>query len=198
MAQQRVTVPNRITESIDDNARVALKGTVNPRATAANDLGEVPESLPLERIHMVLKRSDSQEKALHQLIQEMHTPGTANYHKWLTPEEFGSQFGPSDQDIATVESWLQSHGFAVNKVLPGRQTIEFTGSAGQFREAFHSSIHKYQVNGKVSWENVGTRHTRGTCACGGRIHFPQRLPGKRPSLGSWKGLLSALDAPGNP
>ena len=55
-----------------------------------------------------LKRSDAQETALKQYISDAHTPGSANYHKWLTPAQFGQQFGPSDQDIATVESWLSS------------------------------------------------------------------------------------------
>ena len=153
-ATNRVSVASRLTAPIDESTRVALQGTVHPLAIAANDRGAVPESLPLERIHMVLKRSDSQEKALRQLVQDMHTPGSASYHKWVTPEEFGRQFGPSDEDIATVESWLQSHGFAVKQVNPGRQTIEFSGNAGQFRDAFHSAIHSYQVNGQTHFSNA--------------------------------------------
>ncbi len=84
----------------------------------------------------------------------MHTQGNPNYHKWLTPDQFGSQFGPSDQDIATVESWLQSKGFAVKQVNPGRQTLEFSGNAGQFRDAFHTAFHRYQVNGKTHYANA--------------------------------------------
>ena len=149
-----VTVASRITAAVDESARVAIKGTVHPLANAANDRGEAPQSLPLDRIHMVLRRSDTQEQSLHQLIQDMHTPGTANYRKWLTPEQFGRQFGPSDEDIATVESWLQSHGFTVKQVNPGKQTIEFSGNAGQFREAFHAPIHNYKVNGKTRYANA--------------------------------------------
>jgi subtilase family serine protease len=155
LARESVTVASRVIEPIDESARFVLKGTVHPLANAANDRGEAPESLPLQRIHMLLRRSDSQEQALHELIQEMHTPGSANYHKWLTPEQFGNQFGPSDQDISTVESWLQSHGFAVKQVNPGKLTLEFSGNAGQFRETFHTAIHSYQVNGKTHYANAG-------------------------------------------
>ena len=147
------TIATRITQPIDEGVRTTLKGSVHPLAVAANDRGEVAEGTPLGRIHMVLRRSDSQEKALHQLIQDVHTPTSPNYHKWLTPEQFGQQFGPSDKDIAAVESWLQSHGFAVKQVNPGRQTIEFSGNAGQFREAFHAAIHNYQINGKTRMAN---------------------------------------------
>ena len=89
----------------------------------------------------------AQETALRQFIADANTPGSPNYHKWLTPAEFGQRFGPSDQDIATVESWLSSQGFAVNGVLPGKQVIEFSGNVAQMRSAFAVHVHQYLVNG---------------------------------------------------
>src|SRR5271154_2657056 len=135
-------VTTRLTQPVDENSRVTLKGTVSPLARAANDRGAAPDSMPLDRIQVVLKRSDAQESALKQLITDLHTPGSASYHKWLTPDQFGKQFGPSDQDIATVEAWLQSKGFSITKLNPGKQTLEISGSVSQFRDAFHTQIHK--------------------------------------------------------
>jgi hypothetical protein len=105
-------------------------------------------------MHLVLKRSDSQEAALKQLIDEMHTPGSPNYHKWLTPDQFGAQFGPSDQDIAAVTTWLTNHGFGVKGINPGHQTIEISGSVAQLRNAFHTQIHQFTVNGQTHYSNV--------------------------------------------
>lgn len=138
----------RIVNPIDEKHLVTLKGYTHPLANKTNDRGAAPDDMQLERMHLVLKRSASQETALKQLVSDLHTPGTASYHKWLTPEQFGKQFGPADADIATVSTWLSSHGFAVTKVNPGKQTLEFTGSVAQFRSAFHSQIHKYEVNGE--------------------------------------------------
>jgi trimeric autotransporter adhesin len=146
-------VTTRLTQPINENARVTLHGTVHPLANAANDRGAAPDGMQLERMHMVLKRNSGQESALKQLVSDMHTPGTASYHKWLTPEQFGQQFGPSDQDISTVETWLQSKGFSVTSVNPGKQTLEFSGNAAQFRTAFHAQIHKYLVNGETHYAN---------------------------------------------
>lgn len=149
-AQSRTpVVPNRIVQTIDNNARVTLHGYVHPLANPANDRGPAPDSMPLDRMHLVLKRSDSQEAALQELIAGMHTPGDPSYHRWLTPDAFGKQFGPSDQDIATVQSWLASQGFQVTGVKPGRQVIEFTGNVAQVRSAFHTQIHQYMVNGST-------------------------------------------------
>ena len=151
---QDVVPAVRIVNPINEHQLVPLKGTVHPLANARNDRGAAPDDMKLERIHLILKRSASQEAALHQLITDMHTPGTASYHKWLTPDRFGKQFGPSDTDIATVETWLTGHGFSVSKVNPGKQTIEFSGNAGQFRNAFHAQVRRYEVNGRTHTANA--------------------------------------------
>jgi subtilase family serine protease len=143
----------RIVNSIDESQRVTLTHTVSPLANAVNDRGAAPDGMQLDRMQLVLQRSPDQETALRQLIAQMHSPGSPSYHQWLTPDQFGAQFGASDQDIATVESWLGSHGFAVAKVNPGRGSIEFSGSVAQLRDAFHTQIHKYAVNGETHYAN---------------------------------------------
>ena len=153
-AQNSIPVAPRIVDPIDESKLVTIKGTVHPLANARNDRGVAPESMQLERMHLVLTRSSSQESSLKQLISDMHTPGTASYHKWLTPDQFGKQFGPSDQDIATVQTWLTQHGFNVIKVNPGKQTIEFSGNVSQLRNAFHTQVHKYEVDGQIHYGNV--------------------------------------------
>jgi hypothetical protein len=144
----------RIVPPIDESQLTTLKETVHPLANAKNDRGAAPDTTQLERMHLVLKRSATQEAALRQLMGELHTRGSASYHKWLTPDQFGKQFGPSDQDIATVETWLTGHGFNVIKVNAGKQTIEISGSVAQMRAAFHTQIHRYEVNGETHYANA--------------------------------------------
>ena len=153
-ASETKPVANRLTQPISEKSLVSLHGTVHPLARAANDSGTAPDGMRLDRLQIVLKRSDAQEAALKQLIDDLHKPGTASYHRWLTPDQFGQQFGPSDSDLATLETWLQSHGFGDIKVNPGRQTLEVAGSVAQFREAFHSQIHKYTVKGETHYANA--------------------------------------------
>jgi hypothetical protein len=62
-------------------------------------------------------------------------------------------FGPSEQDIQTITTWLRSHGFEVANVSPGRHVIEFSGTASQVQEAFHTKIHHDSVNGEEHWAN---------------------------------------------
>jgi trimeric autotransporter adhesin len=151
---QRVRPVNRITAPIDESSRVTLRGTVHPLANAANDRGPAADDMQLQRVQLLLRRSPAQEASLEQLITSMHTPGSTDYHKWLTPQQFGERFGPSDQDIATIESWLGSHGLQVKGVDPSKQVLEFSGSVAQMREAFHTQIHKYDVHGETHYANA--------------------------------------------
>jgi uncharacterized protein (TIGR03437 family) len=108
----------------------------------------------MERMLLILKRSPEQESALTKLLDEQLDQTSPSFHKWLTPDEFGQKFGPSSEDIQSVTSWLESHGFQVAGPSKGRTLIEFSGSASQVQEAFHASIHKYLVNGEEHWANA--------------------------------------------
>ena len=110
------TASPQITQPVDNQHRVTLKGNVRPMPRRASDLGAVHASMPASRVLLLLKRPAAQEAALQQFIADAHTPGSASYHHWLTPAQLGTQFGPSDSDVQAVVAWLQSQGFAVAKV----------------------------------------------------------------------------------
>jgi Pro-kumamolisin, activation domain/Bacterial Ig-like domain (group 3) len=150
---QTASVQSRITQAIDEANLAVLHGNTHPLARAAFDRGVAPPDLPAERMLLVLKRSPQQEAALETLLEQQQDASSPNYHQWLTPQQFGAQFGPSDQDIQTIVSWLQSHGFQVAGVSNGRTVIEFSGFASQVQDAFHTSIHRYAVNGQEFWAN---------------------------------------------
>jgi hypothetical protein len=139
---------------IDESHTVALKGNVNPLARAEFDQGRVDTSKPAGRLLLVLKRSANQESALQQYLKGAHSAASSTFHKWLTPEQFGQKFGPADADVKALSSWLQGHGLSVAKVSKGRSVIEFTGTVGQVEEAFQTSIHSYNANGKVFHANA--------------------------------------------
>jgi subtilase family serine protease len=144
----------RITQAVDETKLTLLKGNTYPLARPEYDKGAAPPGLPMENMLLVLKRSPQQEAALDKLMADQLDKSSSNFHKWLTPEQFGQQFGPSDQDIQTVTSWLGSHGFQVDQVSKGRTVVEFSGNAGQVQEAFHTAIHSYVVKGEQHWANV--------------------------------------------
>jgi hypothetical protein len=148
-----VAVP-RISENVIDEVRAPLPGGVHPLARAEFDLGPVDDNLQLEHIVLMLRRSPEQELALTTHIDQMHNQRSAQFHQWLTAEQFGACYGIADADIATITSWLEGHGFSVDAVPEGKTLIIFSGTAAQVREAFHTEIHHLNVNGRLHIANL--------------------------------------------
>ena len=153
LAQSTAVAP-RITQAVDETKLVTLAGNTHRMAQAQFDQGAAPDSLPLKRMMIVLKRSPEQESALRTLLDQQQDSGSPNFHKWLTPDEFGKQFGPADADIQVVKQWLEGHGFQVTNITKGKTVMEFNGTAGLVKPAFHTEIHKFLVNGEPHWSNI--------------------------------------------
>jgi subtilase family serine protease len=94
-----------------------------------------------------LRRFPEQERELDQFIDQLHDPTSPNFHHWLTAQDFGQRYGLAAEDLSTISGWLQSHGFAVNVVYPNGILIDFSGTAGQVRNAFHTEIHYLELKG---------------------------------------------------
>ena len=143
-----------VTQTVHDEDRVALHGNRSRLATLAADRGPMSESQPASRMLLLLRRSPDQELALRSFLQSQQNPRSANFHRWLTPQQFGARWGAVDSDLAAVTAWLQSHGFAVDHVSAGRAAIEFSGTIGQVNEAFHTSMRLYSVDGEMHHANA--------------------------------------------
>ncbi len=135
---------------------VTLEGnTPGPARNAKNDRGMVADDFAMPGMEVLLKRPAAEEKALEDLIEQMHKPGSANYHKWLTAAQFAKKFGVPESNVSTVKSWLQSQGFKIDGVQESGLVIMFSGTAGQVREAFHTEIHNLQLkNGETHFSNI--------------------------------------------
>jgi subtilase family serine protease len=131
-----------------------LRGNVHPLAQAHFDVGVAPASAKVDRLMLILKRSPQQDAALTAFLHDVQNSDSAQFHRFLTPEEFGTHYGPSNADVAAVRQWLQSHGFTVAGVNKGRTAIEFSGTVGQLQQAFQTTIHRYNVGGAEHWANV--------------------------------------------
>ncbi len=152
---QQTPVTARITRKINESSLVTLHGNTPPLAQPKYDAGAAPGGKIASRLILVLARSAAEEASLQTWMDSVHDVNSPNYQQWLTPEEFGKRFGVSDADLATVESWLVGHGFSVNKVSPGRMSIEFSGTTAQVDTAFHTSVHSYVIKGVQHWANAG-------------------------------------------
>jgi subtilase family serine protease len=149
-----VSAAPRISGAIDETHLVPLAGNTHPAAVPRYDQGAVSDSFPMEHMYLSLRRNSAQEAALGRLLVDQQDPNSAQYHHWLTADQLGNNYGPAQQDIDTVLGWLSSHGLTVNRVSKSGVTIDISGTAGEIRSAFHTEIHRYEVNGEQHIANA--------------------------------------------
>jgi len=146
-------VRNRIQQNIGDTEPVMIAAP-HSLARPEFDQGRVEGSLRIDRASMVFKLAPAQQADLEKLLAQQQDPHSANYRKWLTPEQYAARFGMSDSDLAQVSAWLKSQGLTVDGFSRGRTQVFFSGSAAQVESAFHTQFNRYLVNGQTSIANA--------------------------------------------
>jgi subtilase family serine protease len=135
----------RIQNDINSSAMVRLKGAQLEARPAQPDAGRMPSDTRLGGVGIVFNRSESQQAALEKLLAAQQDPALPQYHKWLTPEEFGARFGMAQTDIDKVQTWLEQQGLSVERVARSRNMIRFTGTVGQIEQTFQTEMHYYKA-----------------------------------------------------
>jgi subtilase family serine protease len=143
-----------VTRRIDERRVVRLTGNTRREARADNDGGRVRDDFPMQHMLLLLKRPPELEQQFNDYIESLTDKSSPNFHHWLTPDEQGQMYGLAQEDVDTVTDWLQSHGFTVGYVYPNRLVIDFSGTVGQIREAFHTEIHHLDVRGEQHFANM--------------------------------------------
>lgn len=150
------TLP-RLHSKIDDAQIFVLNGNTRPVIAQglAEDEGAVPGSQMMPRLSIHFRPTAAQQADLEQLLAAQQDPSSAEYHKFLTPEEYAARFGMNTTDIAKVSAWLESSGFSNVQVARSQMWISFSGTAQQVQASFHVAIHNYSRNGETHFANTG-------------------------------------------
>ncbi|WP_058186786.1 protease pro-enzyme activation domain-containing protein [Terracidiphilus gabretensis] len=137
----------RISAEINSSEQSVLPGSKHPLALAQLDAGRVPADTRLTGVTISFSRSAAQEANLQTLLKAQQTPGSPQFHQWLTPDQFAARFGVADADIEKVQSWLERQGFAVDSISRSRNAIHFSGTAGSVEQTFATEMHYYNLAG---------------------------------------------------
>jgi hypothetical protein len=143
-----------ITSPVDNSVRVRIANSTHPKANSIYDAGRLDGGVALERMILVLGSSAEQEHGARTFLDSQQTKSSPDFHRWITPEEFGQKFGPATQDIQQVKAWLQQQGFAVTSVAKSGRWIEFSGTSSQVEAAFQTEMRHYQVDGELHTANA--------------------------------------------
>lgn len=108
---------------------------------AAADLVATGNTAPLyQALQMEIYLKPRNQAQLQQLLQDQQDPKSPDYHKWLTPDEYNEQFGPTTADVSQVSNWLTTQGFTVTSASASQRRVTFSGIVATAQTAFNVSI----------------------------------------------------------
>ena len=138
----RFTLSGHVLEAL---SRAALLPT---RTTAEGELSALAAPVT---ITVVLRRSD--EAGVQQLVNDLYDRQSPKYRKFLTPKEVSDQFGPSQDDYATVQAYFEQQGFSIVEGSANRMTLTMIGTRGQAESSLAVNIKDYSIEGKNFYAN---------------------------------------------
>jgi subtilase family serine protease len=145
--------PDRVKGALANGQTVKLTGNVHRKALPEFDQGPVDPALRLGTITLLTVPTASQQTSLRQVVAQQQDSTSANFHKWLTPEQYADDFGLSRSDVQKIAAWLKSQGFSTIQVARARNWVSFNGTAAQVDSAFGTEIHRYSVKGELHYAN---------------------------------------------
>jgi hypothetical protein len=163
--QAQVLVKNRITAPIRSDQMAVVQGSLHPSVAVARDEGQLPGDYAIHGMTLVFGRSAAQQADLDKLLVQQQTRGTSLFHQWLKPAQFAARYGVSQGDLQATAAWLRSQGFTIDQIPPSADRIVFSGTAAQVETAFHTEMHRYNLNGAENWANST------------ELSFPQAIAG---------------------
>jgi subtilase family serine protease len=116
------------------SALQVLTGHLRPEFTSLPVLGHVPQDQVLD---LALGLPLRNKAALDALNQDLYNPQSPNFRKFLTPQQFRDQFGPTEADYQRVADFALSHHLIVTRRHSNRLILDVRGTVAQVESAFH-------------------------------------------------------------
>ncbi|MGH8274662.1 MAG: protease pro-enzyme activation domain-containing protein [Gammaproteobacteria bacterium] len=101
---------------------------------------------------------------LKRFLQNVQNPRSPEYHRYLTPQQFTAQYGPSQAQVALVVSFLQQHGIRVKNVSSNRMLIHTEATTDAYNHALEIVINDYRLNGRQFFSTTDRPQLPGTVA----------------------------------
>jgi subtilase family serine protease len=103
------------------------------------------------------------QAALEKLLTDQTTPGSSDYHHWLTPAQFKAKFGPNSANVEKVKSALEAAGLKVTGETT--QTLKVQGPVWAVEKAFGTTLQQVET---------APGHTK-LAAANGKVTLPETL-----------------------
>jgi kumamolisin len=128
-----------------------LADTVPAVVGTATDLGSIA---PLRQMHVALPLALPSPGALNRYVAAQYQPGTAQFHRFLSPAQFGSRFGAPAAEVSVVTEALHDLGLDVAAPDPNRLYVAASGPAELLGSIFGTTIDRFRSGSASFFSNT--------------------------------------------
>jgi len=121
-------------------ALVTLTGHVPAVVKHLSAIGQLQASNRLDlTIGLPLRDPDG----LRRFLRELYDPSSTHFHHYLTPAEFTSRFGPTEQAYSSVKQFAEANGFEIAHTHGNRVLLDVKAAVPDIERAFHITLRTY-------------------------------------------------------
>jgi len=135
----------------NSDQRMTMKGQIGPFVQQAHLLQATD---PNQQLTLSVSLQLRNQADLNNVLSSLYNPQSAEYHHYLTPDEFNQLFAPTSDQAQAVVAFLQSQGLTVSNVASNNLLIDATGSVAQVDQAFHTQINNYKLGSHTFYSNA--------------------------------------------
>ena len=118
-----------------------LHGHVPAILNKLQAIGDVPATNEL-RLAIGLPLRD--QAGLDKFLKGVYDPSSADFHHYLTPEEFTARFGPTEADYAAVKFFARANGFQIAGTHGNRLLLDVRAKVADIQRAFHIGLRRFK------------------------------------------------------
>lgn len=97
-----------------------------------------------QRLGLVLGLQLRNSEAFTNLLDQIYSPASTNYHHYLTPRQIGEKFGPTEESYQKVIQFADANGLKVTGTYPDHTAVRVEGAVSNIERAFHVTMRVYQ------------------------------------------------------
>ncbi len=128
-----------------------ISGNTPGFVAKATDLGPVdPNTVIAVTVWLTLHN----EAQLDKLVAQQQQRGSGQYHNWITQDQFNASFGPTSQELNSVQNYLNAKALSTVFVAENNMFIKVQGTVAAIQNAFHVQIDNYDFVGQTYRSNT--------------------------------------------
>lgn len=133
--------------------QVPLRAQVPVLPAGAVDQGQLAPNTPVQ-VTLHLQPPADRINALKNYLVAVQTPGDPAFHQWLTPVQFGEQFGVTQAQVMRLKTWAKEEGVSSAPLSASRTSVTVSGTAAAIEAALAPALHSVVANGATYITNT--------------------------------------------